>query len=58
MYKMSQNLQKRALFNENVLLPNPPRFVGWGIRVTGLILYTSHLLASFNFWGRPAPSEV
>ena len=30
-----------------LVLPNPPTFVGWGIRAE-LISYTSHLLASFN----------
>ena len=34
-----------------LVLPNPPTFVGWGLE-PGLILYTSHLLASFNL-GRP-----
>ena len=35
-----------------LVLPNPPTFVGWGIRAE-LILYTSHLLASFNLGRTP-----
>ena len=42
----------RVYTNVKLVLPNPPTFVGWGIREPGLILYTSHLLASFNL-GRP-----
>ena len=35
-----------------LVLPNPPTFVGWGVE-PGLILYTSHLLASFNLRRTP-----
>ena len=45
----------RVYTNVKLVLPNPPTFVGWGIREPGLILYTSHLLASFNL-GRPQRS--
>ena len=31
-----------------LVLPDPTTFVHWGIRATGLILYTFHLLPSFN----------
>ena len=37
-----------------LVLPNPPTFVGWGIRAE-LISYTSHLLASFNLGRTPGP---
>ena len=36
-----------------LVLPDPPMFVGWGVRAPGLILYTSHLLASFNLERTP-----
>ena len=42
----------RVYTNVKLVLSNPPTFVGWAIREPGLILYTSHLLASFNL-GRP-----
>ena len=45
---------KRVYTNVKLVLPNPPRFVGWGGLEQGLILYTSHLLASFNL-GRRQP---
>ena len=35
-----------------LVLPNPTTFVGWGLE-PGLILYTSHLLASFNLGRTP-----
>ena len=37
----------------NFFLADPPTFFGWGIRAPGLILYTSHLLASFNLERNP-----
>ena len=44
---------KRVYTNGKLVLPNPLTFVGCGIRArTYFILYTSHLLASFNL-GRP-----
>ena len=42
----------RVYINVKLVLPNSPTFVAEGIREPGLILYTSHLKASFNL-GRP-----
>ena len=36
-----------------VALPDPTTFVDWGIRATELILYTSHLLPTFNLGRAP-----
>ena len=41
---------KRVYTNGKLVLPNPPRFAGWGGLERGLILYTAY--ANFNLWRR------